>query len=136
MDCHLPVWALIVAGPQKLCVDGTYGVNTTHFAVSEIDVFSDHFYPLNTTTLESDIATVEKANRVYLAGEIDWTGMNGGQELQGDSLASFYDAILSRQNTTAPVVAGSLFWSLFGRDVPDCSVGSHGRYLDTLWANP
>lgn len=97
-------------------------MNTTHFAVSEIDIFSDHFYPLNTTILESDIAVVETADRVYLAGEIDWTGLNGGQELQGDSLASFYDVILARQNTTTPVVAGSLFWSLFEHDVPDCSV--------------
>ena len=113
---------LIVTGPQKLCVDGTYGVNATHFAVSEIDIFSDHFYPLNTTILESDIAAVKTADRVYLAGEIDWTGLNGGQELQGDSLASFYDVILARQNDKAPVVAGSLFWSLFGHDVPDCSV--------------
>jgi mannan endo-1,4-beta-mannosidase len=113
---------LMVTGRHKLCVDGTYGVNTTHFAVSEIDIFSDHFYPLNTTILESDIAAVKTANRVYLAGEIDWTGLNGGQELQGDSLTNFYNAILARQNSTAPVVAGSLFWSLFGRDVPDCSV--------------
>lgn len=103
-------------------MDGTYGINSTHFAVSEIDIFSDHFYPLNTTKLESDIATVKSASRVYIAGEIDWTGLNGGQELQGDSLASFYDTILKKQNDAAPVVAGSLFWSLFGRDVPDCSV--------------
>ena len=32
-------------GPQKLCIDGTDGINTTHFAVSEVDVFSNHFYP-------------------------------------------------------------------------------------------
>jgi mannan endo-1,4-beta-mannosidase len=109
-------------GPQKLCIDGTYGVNTTHFAVSEVDIFSDHFYPLNIAILESDIAEVQSANRVYLAGEIDWTGLNGGTSLQGSSLADFYDAILSRQNMTEPVVAGSLFWSLFEHNVPDCEV--------------
>lgn len=92
-------------------------MNTTHFAVSEIDIFDDHFYPLNNTKLETGISQVEGANRVYIAGEIDWTGKNGG-----DSLQSFYDVILARQNTSNPVVAGSLFWSLFGRDVPDCSV--------------
>ena len=109
-------------GPQKLCIDGTYGVNTTHFTVAEVDIFSDHFYPLNTTKLESDIAEVESTNRVYLAGEIDWTGLNGGTTLQGSSLAEFYDVILSRQNMTEPVVAGSLFWSLFEHNVPDCEV--------------
>jgi mannan endo-1,4-beta-mannosidase len=112
---------LIFAGPHKLCIDGTYGVNTMHFAVSEVDIFSDHFYPLNTTILKSDIAAVETANRVYLAGEVDWTGLNGGTELQGDTLASFYDVILENQKTS-PVVGGSLFWSLFEHDVPDCTV--------------
>ncbi|KUJ08109.1 glycoside hydrolase [Mollisia scopiformis] len=103
-------------GPNKLCIDGTYGINTTHFAVSEIDIFSDHFYPLNNTKLTADINQVESADRVYLAGEIEWTGLSGG-----DSLQSFYDTILARQNETKPVVAGSMFWSLFGHDVPDCN---------------
>jgi mannan endo-1,4-beta-mannosidase len=95
--------------------------------VDEIDIFSDHFYPLNNTILTSDIATVESANRVYLAGELAWTP--GGS---GDSLASFYDIILERQNSRAPVVAGSLFWSLFGHDVPDCSVSSTSLNI-ILW---
>jgi len=69
--------------------------------------------------LEDDIARVEKADRVYLAGEIDW------RDQSGDSLASFYDNILARQNSSNPVVAGSLFWSLFGHDVPDCSVSAY-----------
>ncbi|TVY47505.1 Mannan endo-1,4-beta-mannosidase [Lachnellula occidentalis] len=102
-------------GPKKLCIDGTYGVNSTHFDVEEVDIFSNHYYPLNNTILEDDIARVEKANRVYLAGEIDWRGDSG------DSLASFYNTILAKQNVSSPVVAGSLFWSLFGHNVPDCS---------------
>jgi len=109
-------------GPQKLCLDGTYGINETHFAVQEVDIFSDHFYPLNVTKLTEGIDAVTTANRVYLAGEIDWTGLNGGTTFQGDSLENFYGSILARQNTTNPTVAGSLFWSLFGRDVPDCGV--------------
>ncbi|KAG0649670.1 hypothetical protein D0Z07_3947 [Hyphodiscus hymeniophilus] len=124
-------------GPHKLCIDGTYGVNTTHFAVSEVDIFSDHFYPLNTTLLNSDIAEVESANRVYLAGEIDWTGLNGGKTLQGSSLADFYGTILSRQNMTRPVVAGSLFWSLFGHDVPNCEIYvDHADGYTMQYGNP
>lgn len=87
-----------------------------------MDIFSDHFYPLNTTKLQEDIQAVEGANRVYLAGEIDWTGENGKGLFQGSPLEEFYDAILQRQNTSQPTVAGSLFWSLFGRNVPDCEV--------------
>jgi hypothetical protein len=104
-------------GPKKLCIDGTYGVNSTHFEVEEVDIFSNHYYPLNNALLQDDIAAVEKANRTYLAGEIDW------RDQSGDSLASFYNVILAKQNSSSPVVAGSLFWSLFGHNVPDCSVG-------------
>jgi mannan endo-1,4-beta-mannosidase len=104
-------------GPEKLCLDGTYGVNSTHFEVQEVDIFSDHFYPLNNTKLQAGIEEVEKANRVYFAGELDWTGANGG-----DTLQSFYDIIAARQQLPNPVVSGSMFWDLFGRDVPDCSV--------------
>jgi len=32
-------------GPKKLCVDGTYGINSTHSIVSEIDIFSKSFLP-------------------------------------------------------------------------------------------
>ncbi|KAG9239475.1 glycoside hydrolase [Amylocarpus encephaloides] len=98
-------------GPKKLCVDGTYGINSTHFAVSEVDIFSNHYYPLNITLLKSDIDSVEKSDRVYIAGELGWS------DTRGDSLAGFLDVILQKQK----VAAGSMFWSLFGRNVPDCS---------------
>jgi mannan endo-1,4-beta-mannosidase len=114
-------------GPEKLCLDGTYGVNATHFEVEEVDIFSDHFYPLNNTKLLTGIEAVETAGRVYSAGELDWTGFNGG-----DSLQSFYDVIEARQKSAKPVVSGSMFWSLFGRDVPDCSVCTFRRISVSL----
>ena len=91
--------------PQKLVVDGTYGVNKTHFAVEAVDVFSDHFYPPLVDKLTADIASVEAADRVYLAGEYDWTGLKGG-----DSLAAFCSVIENQQSKPKPVVAGDLFW--------------------------
>ncbi|KAF4627128.1 hypothetical protein G7Y89_g11026 [Cudoniella acicularis] len=115
-------------GPKKLCIDGTYGINTTHFSVPEIDMFSNHFYPLNNSLLTSDIASVQSANRVYLAGEIDW------RDLSGDSLRSFYDTIKKRKGD---VVAGSIFWSLFGHEVPDCSkFVDHNDGLTLQYGNP
>lgn len=124
-------------GPRKLCIDGTYGVSTEHFAISEIDIFSDHFYPLNTTILESDIKAVGSTDRVFLAGEIDWTGLNDGTTLQGSSLADFYEVVLARQNMTEPVVAGSLFWSLFEHNVPDCETYvNHGDGYTMQYGNP
>lgn len=91
--------------PQKLIVDGTYGINKTHFAVSAADIFSDHFYPPQVSKLTADISLVESANRVYLAGEYDWTGLKGG-----DSLSAFHSVIENQQTKPKPVVAGDLFW--------------------------
>lgn len=61
-DMDVPVeWLREIAGlvkelaPEKLVVDGTYGINRTHFDVEEVDLFSDHFYPVNTTKLEEDL---------------------------------------------------------------------------------
>jgi mannan endo-1,4-beta-mannosidase len=102
--------------PHKLVVDGTYGVNATHFSVSEIDIFSDHYYPLDVNKLNKDIALATTANRPYLVGEYDWTGLKGG-----DSLQTFYAVIEAQQKKKEPIVAGDLFWSLFEHNVPDCN---------------
>ena len=59
-----------IEGPYKLCIDGTYGIHSTHFAVDEVDIFSNHFYPLNNSILISDIVAVQSANHTYLAREI------------------------------------------------------------------
>lgn len=41
--------------PEKLFVDGTYGVNETHLNVKEIDIFSDHYYPISLSKLQGDL---------------------------------------------------------------------------------
>lgn len=118
--------------PQKLVIDGTYGVNKTHLNIPTIDIFSDHFYPLNITKLEDDIAVVETANKVYIAGEYDWTGNNPSPSLQ-----SFYDVIEARQNMSKPVIAGDLFWSLFEHDVPNCNIYvNHSDGYTLQYGNP
>ncbi len=109
-------------GPKKLVVDGTYGINATHFSIPEIDIYSDHFYPLSNSKLEAGIAAVAAANRVYIAGEYDWTGLNGRATPQGDTPASFYKIIEDHQKSEDPVVAGDLLWSLFMHNAPDCMV--------------
>jgi len=128
-DMDVPVnWTQDIAsfvkslGPNKLVIDGTYGVNKTHLDIPEIDIYSDHFYPLNTTKLEEDIALVATANKVYWAGEYDWTGLNGQTTPQGSTLSSFYAVIEAQQNKSEPVIAGDAFWSLFMHDVPNCNI--------------
>ena len=119
-------------GPQKLCIDGTYGINKTHLNIPSVDIFDDHFYPLNLTKLQDDIDLVGSANKVYLAGEYDWTGNNPNPSLQ-----SFYDVIEARQNMSNPVVAGDLFWSLFMHDVPNCNIYvNHSDGYALQYGNP
>jgi len=119
-------------GPNKLVIDGTYGVNASHLSIPEVDMYSDHFYPVNTTKLQDDIALVGSANKVYWAGEYDWTGLNGG-----DPLESFYEIIEEQQNKTNPVIAGDAFWSLFMHNVPDCNqFVNHSDGFSLQYGNP
>ena len=100
--------------PKKLFVDGTYGINATHLEIEEVDIFSDHFYPLNITRLQHGMDMVATVNKPYFAGEYDWTGLYGG-----DALPDFYEAMRSHK-----AWGGDAFWSLFGRNVPNCQVRS------------
>ncbi|MCJ1286912.1 hypothetical protein MMC26_006258 [Xylographa opegraphella] len=119
--------------PQKLVVDGTYGVNKTHLPIEQIDIFSDHYYPPNNTKLMDDIALVQSVNKTYLVGEYDWTANNP----QASSLQSFYAIIEGRQNTSEPVVVGDLFWSLFMHDVPNCNIFvNHTDGYELQYGNP
>ncbi|KAI0136507.1 glycoside hydrolase [Xylariales sp. AK1849] len=116
--------------PSKLIVDGTAGVNKTHFEIKEIDLFSNHYYPVNTTKLELDIAAVKSADRAYFAGEYGWTGpdASGGPV----NLVSFFSIIENN-----PTVAGDAFWSLFGRNLPDCSTFvNHTDGFTLQYGNP
>lgn len=117
-------------GPKKLVVDGTYGVNKTHLSIPEVDIYSDHFYPLDNTKLQNDIDLVASANKVYWSGEFDWTGLNGNDVPTGDTLESWFAIIEADQLKPNSVVAGDVFWSLFMHSVPDCEVrASNFEYL-------
>lgn len=100
--------------PAKLFVDGTYGVNTTHFEVDEVDIFSDHFYPVDVAKLKSDIAKLEDAGRPLFVGEYAWTP---AADPVMDDLPEFFRVIEESDR-----VIGDTFWSLFGRNMPDCNV--------------
>ncbi|KAK3698463.1 hypothetical protein LTR37_016934 [Vermiconidia calcicola] len=120
-------------GPHKLCIDGTYGVNETHLNIASVDAFDNHYYPLNLTKLRSDIERVGSANKVYIAGEYDWTG----NIPSAPSLQSFFDVIEERQSMPEPVIAGDLFWSLFMHDVPDCNAFvNHSDGFTLQYGNP
>lgn len=47
--------------PKKLFVDGTYGVNREHLSIAEVDIFSDHYYPISLSKLKGDLALGESS---------------------------------------------------------------------------
>jgi mannan endo-1,4-beta-mannosidase len=118
MDCPA-AWVQDIArhvkklAPKKLFVDGTYGVNTSHLTIDEVDIFSNHYYPISITKLKDDLEKVGRVNKPYFAGEYGWN-VNG----TGDgSLAEWFKAL-----EASPAAVGDTFWSLFGRNVPNCNV--------------
>jgi len=100
--------------PNKLFVDGTYGVNSSHFEVDEVDIFSDHFYPPSVAQLQMDLNQVKESGRAFFAGEYDWVGQEGQE---GDELKEWFGMLEG-----SDIVAGDTFWSLFGRNAPNCNV--------------
>lgn len=45
--------------PKKLFVDGTYGINKAHLGIPEVDIFSNHGYPVSVSKLQSDLGLGE-----------------------------------------------------------------------------
>ncbi|KAL7629300.1 hypothetical protein AAE478_000820 [Parahypoxylon ruwenzoriense] len=112
--------------PQKLVVDGTYGINKTHLSIEEVDIFSDHMYPVDTTKLQDDLRAVETVGKPFFAGEYDWVGGNTA------NLQSFFKIM-----EESPAACGDTFWSMFGHNAPDCETYvNHGDGLTLQYGNP
>ncbi|QBD78350.1 hypothetical protein EPA93_21045 [Ktedonosporobacter rubrisoli] len=91
--------------PQHLVLDGTKGVNVRNLALSSVDIYSNHYYPMSVAALNSDASTVKDGHKVFIVGEYNWTGRGGG-----DKLNSFLAGV------EASTAAGDMFWSLFGHN--------------------
>ncbi|KAI0310840.1 glycoside hydrolase [Amylostereum chailletii] len=101
--------------PNQLFMDGSYGIFPETLVNEVVDIFGDHFYPPNITRLTQGMDLVTAAGRNYVAGEYDWTGLNGG-----DDLSTFLSTI-----HRASVKPGDAFWSLFGHDDACCNYVEH-----------
>lgn len=83
--------------PNQLVMDGNYGVNSATLDTPTVDAYSDHFYPVDIGRLESDIATVAAADKLFVVGEFGWTSGNVSgflAEIEG-SVGVAYDAYWS-----------------------------------------
>lgn len=103
-----PGWVKAIAGAIKqldrrhLVLDGNYGVGVDDLSLADVDAVSDHYYPAGIARLREDAAAARRAGKVFIAGEYDWQGLNGGDPLDG-----FLAAALA-----TPAVSGDLFWAL------------------------
>ncbi len=137
-----PAWISEIGGyvkslaPQKLIVDGTYVINQSHLSVPEVDIVSDHFYPVSVDQLKQDLSlgkapalfsrrqgkdadmrAVTAANKTLIGGEYSWNSRNGNGQPNDEILASFFRLI-----EQSPAAGGDMFWSMFGHNVPSCNV--------------
>jgi mannan endo-1,4-beta-mannosidase len=111
--------------PNHLVIDGTYGINDGEgifgnntvqvpptgvcggdLALPQVDVYSDHFYPPNSTVVTGDADAVAGCGKAFIAGEYDWLNLGGGTPLQ-----TFLSAIEGDPN-----VSGDVFWDLWNHN--------------------
>lgn len=91
---------------NHLVVDGRYGIDPAALSLKNVDIYSDHFYPLAVSKLTNDVAQVKKAGKPMLVGEYDWANRDGGS-----ALTDFLGIIENN-----PAIAGDFYWSLFGHN--------------------
>jgi hypothetical protein len=117
--------------PNHLVMDGTYGINDGasyqgppptgvcggDLGVSTVDLYSNHFYPMNTTIPTADGDAVASCGKAFVVGEYDWNNVTGGP-----ALADFLSPIAADTN-----VAGDLYWDMwphnpsYGWDQCECN---------------
>lgn len=84
---------------NHLVLDGTYGINAEALPLPDVDLYSNHFYPVNAAVLAGNQQKVAAANKVLIVGEFGWT--------TGD-VQGFLTQVESQ-----PVTAACMYWSLF-----------------------
>jgi mannan endo-1,4-beta-mannosidase len=58
---------------------------------------------------------VASVNKTFFSGEYPWNSQSSGGD---NSLGTFFQTL-----EQSPVSGGDMFWSLFGHNVPSCTVG-------------
>ncbi|MCL4419709.1 hypothetical protein M1146_06475 [Patescibacteria group bacterium] len=53
---------------NHLVLDGTYGINPLALKIDEVDIYSNHFYPMNPLLMQLGAQMTSQANKVYFAG--------------------------------------------------------------------
>ncbi len=103
------IWTKLIATYIKnndhnhLVVDGKMGIDLNAASLTNVDIVSNHYYPMNTSKLTNDANTAKRVGKAFYIGEFNWNDANGG-----DSLSRFLSTIESN-----PLIAGDMFWELW-----------------------
>ncbi|WNR45628.1 golvesin C-terminal-like domain-containing protein [Paenibacillus roseipurpureus] len=93
---------------NHLVMDGHYGVDTNALSLSSVDIYSSHFngtlMMMTASAISSQAALAVSGNKVFVAGEYDWSNSKGTGDLTG-----FISQIETNTN-----VGGDMYWSMFG----------------------
>ena len=89
---------------KHLVLDGRLGIDKKAASLNNVDIVSNHYYPMRIAKLGKDASTAQKASKAFIVGEYDWNDTSGGS----DTLSSFLAAIASN-----PQVSGSAYWELW-----------------------
>lgn len=112
-----PTWEENIAkyikaiAPHQLVSDGNIfyllgNASQNILSLPDVDMYSDHFYPVNLTKLREDATDVSNAGKVYWVGEYDALQATGGPDLS---------TIINVLDTT-PEISGDIFFQLHGSD--------------------
>lgn len=117
---------------RHLVVDGTNGFwNYTTRVVapgvnsSNIDIMTDHLYPLNNPLMAKEQEIVTQYRKAFLIGEYDWTGLYGGNT----NLSSFLAAV------EVTNYIGDMPWNVMGHDDQCCRYVVHNDGYSIYYPN-
>ncbi|GAC1361948.1 MAG: hypothetical protein PVS3B1_01820 [Ktedonobacteraceae bacterium] len=88
---------------KHLIIDGRRGIDPQAATLTNVDILSDHYYPMSVAKLTNDVNIAKDSRKAFIAGEYQWNDSRGG-----DPLPAFLAASLS--NTA---IAGDMLWELW-----------------------
>ncbi len=91
---------------NHLIVDGKTGVDPQAVNLTNIDMVSNHYYPMNIAKLKKDADDAQRAEKVFYVGEFSWNDHSAG-----DKLKDFLSTI-----ETISIIAGDSYWQLWSHD--------------------
>jgi mannan endo-1,4-beta-mannosidase len=101
--------------PRHLVIDGhsagnrgNQHIQSSSVALTSVDMYSGHYYPMDTNYMLIDANTAHAGNKVFFIGEYDWIG-----KFQPDPDRTTLTNFLATTLTTNSI-SGDIFWSLFG----------------------